>query len=55
MITKRNRNEARIKRHYRIRNKISGTPECPRLSIFISLKNVYAQRCYNSKCINNGR
>ena len=43
MITKRNRKEARAKRHYRIRNKISGTPECPRLTIFISLKNVYAQ------------
>ena len=43
MINKKDRNQARIKRHYRIRNKISGTPECPRLSIFISLKGVYAQ------------
>ena len=43
MITKRNRKEARVRRHFRIRNKISGTPECPRLTIFISLKNVYAQ------------
>ena len=43
MITKKSRNASRIKRHYRIRNKISGTPECPRVSIFISLKAVYVQ------------
>ena len=43
MITKKSRNASRIKRHYRIRNKISGTPECPRVSVFISLKAVYVQ------------
>ena|SRR3989338_1235549 len=35
--------EMRGKRKRRIRKKISGTPECPRLSIYKSLKYVYAQ------------
>ncbi len=43
MIIKKSRNASRLKRHYRIRNKISGTPECPRVSVFISLKAVYVQ------------
>ena len=43
MISKPNSNKARLKRHGRIRNKISGTPECPRLNVFRSLKNIYAQ------------
>ena len=33
----------RIRRHVRIRNKISGTPESPRLNVFRSLNNIYAQ------------
>lgn len=51
MINKKNRTEARAKRHFRIRNKISGTPECPRLNIFISLTNVYAQIIDDTKGI----
>ncbi len=43
MVSKSNSNKARLKRHARIRNKISGTPECPRLNVFRSLKNIYAQ------------
>ena len=43
MISKPNSNKARLKRHKRIRNKISGTPQCPRLCVFRSLKNIYAQ------------
>ncbi|MFH1459738.1 MAG: 50S ribosomal protein L18 [Candidatus Omnitrophota bacterium] len=35
--------DARGKRHRRIRKKISGTKEMPRLSIYRSLKNIYAQ------------
>jgi len=35
--------EAREKRHVRIRKKISGTGECPRLSVFRSLKHIYGQ------------
>jgi len=34
---------ARLKRHKRIRKKISGTKETPRLSVYRSLKNIYAQ------------
>ena len=43
MIRKPNSNKARLKRHARIRNKINGTPSCPRLNVFRSLKNIYAQ------------
>ena len=43
MITKIDKNSERIKRHKRIRNKISGTTERPRLSVFRSTKHIYAQ------------
>src|SRR5690606_15914277 len=43
MINKISRNEARKRRHLRVRKKISGTPERPRLSVFRSLKHTYAQ------------
>jgi large subunit ribosomal protein L18 len=35
--------EARIRRHRRVRKKIRGTPERPRLSVFRSARHVYAQ------------
>lgn len=37
------RNARRIKRHMRIRRKIMGTPERPRLCVFKSLRHIYAQ------------
>ncbi len=43
MIKKTSRNEARVARHARIRNKISGTSELPRLCIYRSLNNISAQ------------
>ena len=43
MITKTDRKMERIRRHKRVRTKISGTPECPRLCVFRSNTNVYAQ------------
>ena len=43
MISKPDKNKLRLKRHKRIRSKISGTAERPRLSIFRSNKNIYAQ------------
>ena len=43
MITKPDKNAARLKRHARVRAKISGTPECPRLDVFRSAKHIYAQ------------
>ena len=43
MFTKRDRNEIRVIRHARVRKKISGTPEMPRLCVYRSLNNMYAQ------------
>ena len=43
MIKKFDSNKARLKRHRRVRYKISGTPECPRLNVFRSSKHIYAQ------------
>ena len=43
MISKTNRKVERIRRHARVRNKISGTAECPRLCVFRSNTGVYAQ------------
>jgi len=43
MIKKVSSNKARLKRHSRIRRKISGTAEVPRLSVFRSNANIYAQ------------
>ena len=43
MITKTDRKMERVRRHKRVRTKISGTPECPRLCVFRSNANVYAQ------------
>lgn len=43
MIKKPNRNEARRKRHMRIRQRITGTGERPRLCVFRSNKHIYAQ------------
>ena len=43
MINKPSRAAARVKRHYRIRNKVSGTAQQPRLAVFRSNKHIYAQ------------
>ena len=43
MIRIRSRNEMRIHRHRRLRKRVAGTPERPRLSVFRSLKHIYAQ------------
>jgi large subunit ribosomal protein L18 len=43
MITKGDKNKARLKRHLRVRKKITGTVERPRLSVFRSSKHIYAQ------------
>ncbi|MCA9778223.1 MAG: 50S ribosomal protein L18 [Candidatus Eremiobacteraeota bacterium] len=43
MIKKRPRKESRKARHGRVRRKVSGTPECPRLAVFKSGKHIYAQ------------
>lgn len=43
MVKKFDSNVARLKRHKRVRSKISGTASCPRLNVFRSLSNIYAQ------------
>ncbi|MDI3328219.1 MAG: 50S ribosomal protein L18 [Alicyclobacillaceae bacterium] len=43
MLTKVNRKEARRRRHLRVRKKVFGTPERPRLNVFRSAKHIYAQ------------
>ena len=43
MVSKVNKNAMRLKRHVRVRGKVSGTPERPRLNVFRSNANIYAQ------------
>ncbi len=43
MVKRPDTKKARIQRHKRVRGKISGTPECPRLCVFRSTNNIYAQ------------
>ena len=43
MVSKIDKNAQRKKRHIRVRGKISGTPERPRLNVFRSNANIYAQ------------
>lgn len=43
MVKRADSNKARLKRHKRVRGKISGTAETPRLAVYRSLANIYAQ------------
>lgn len=43
MVSKKDSNKQRLLRHKRVRGKISGTAECPRLDVFRSNKHIYAQ------------
>ena len=43
MVSKQDSNKARLRRHKRVRGKISGTAERPRLNVFRSNANIYAQ------------
>ena len=43
MITKTNRKAERARRHLRVRRKVSGTVECPRLCVYRSNSNLYVQ------------
>ena len=49
MFKKRDRNEVRVIRHARVRKKISGTPDMPRLCVFRSNQYIYAQIIDDSK------
>ena len=43
MITKINKNQVRLNRHKRVRAKVKGTAEAPRLSVYRTLNHIYAQ------------
>lgn len=43
LIKKTNKKAVRQKKHLRVRKKISGTPDCPRLAVYRSLQHIYAQ------------
>ena len=43
MVNRPDSKKARLARHARVRKKISGTAECPRLDVFRSLQHIYAQ------------
>lgn len=49
MIKKIDKNEERLRRHARVRKKISGTSETPRMSVFRSLKHIYVQLIDDTK------
>ena len=43
MVSKKDSEQARLRRHTRVRGKISGTAERPRLNVYRSLNHIYAQ------------
>ena len=43
MVSRPDTKKARLKRHKRVRAKITGTAQCPRLNVFRSLQHIYAQ------------
>ena len=49
MISKLDKNKERLRRHARVRDKLNGTAERPRLSIYRSLNHIYAQIIDDSK------
>lgn len=51
MVKKTDRNAERIRRHKRVRRKISGTAECPRLCVFRSNNNLYVQLIDDVKAV----
>lgn len=51
MVKKTDRKAERVRRHTRVRRKISGTAECPRLSVFRSNSNLYVQVIDDTKGI----
>lgn len=43
MLKLQKKNEERIRRHKRVRTTVNGTPDCPRLNVYRSNANIYAQ------------
>ena len=51
MINKINKNEQRVKRHVRLRHDLAGTTQRPRLCVYRSLSNIYAQIIDDDKAV----
>lgn len=51
MLKKPSKNSLRMKRHMRLRNKVAGTAERPRLNVYRSLSNIFAQVIDDAKGI----
>ena len=49
MVNRPDTNKARTARHARVRKKVNGTAQCPRLNVFRSLQNIYAQLIDDAK------
>ena len=43
MVSKKSRSEVRVNKHRKLRNRLSGTAQCPRLAVFRSNNHMYAQ------------
>ena len=43
MVSKKSRSEVRVNKHRKLRNRLAGTTECPRLAVFRSNNHMYAQ------------
>ena len=43
MVSKKSRSVVRVNKHRKLRNRLSGTAECPRLAVFRSNNHMYAQ------------
>ena len=43
MVSRQDANKARKRRQQRVRRKISGTAQCPRLNVYRSISNIYVQ------------
>ncbi len=43
MVSKKDRNAVRVHKHRNLRNRLSGTAQCPRLAVYRSNKHIYAQ------------
>ena len=52
MVKKPDKNKARLTRHKRVRGKVSGTAERPRLNVFRSTNNIYAQEVRSAVLLN---
>lgn len=51
MVSKKDKNAQRLKKHRRVRGKVNGTADRPRLAVYRSTKNIYAQIVDDEKAV----